>query len=275
MSDKSIAAVRRIVEIHTASEGKVRPHFILTGPSGSGKTWNIQAICDELMVPFYEINCASLTKEGLSGNSLSKAMAPIANSAMAPCVVFFDEFDKMFISGNSNDSHAHESTNGIQNEMLKMLESQEMSVYTGNYGQYQSITVDHCLFIFAGAFNGEADITLDRLRDMGLKTEFLGRVGLAFSLEKVSLEKLLAAAETSELLGHYLELVEGSDRDKAVSAVQKVIRDNYEHNTLGFRMINTLYHQYFITGTLEKAEAKQVVFTRKLAMPVRDNLFEN
>ena len=28
------------------------------------------------------------------------------------------EFDKLFISGNSNDSQAHETTTGVQNELL-------------------------------------------------------------------------------------------------------------------------------------------------------------
>ena len=32
-----------------------------------------------------------------------------------------------------------------------------------------------------GAFNGEEDIDIDRLREIGLKTEFLGRVGIVFN----------------------------------------------------------------------------------------------
>ena len=267
MSQESIDAISRILDIHVASEGKIRPHHIITGPSGSGKTFNVQALCDEKMIQFYEVNCAQLTKEGLSGCSLSKALAPIANSAGSPAVIFFDEFDKLFISGNSNSQAAHESSTGIQNELLKMLESQTTSVFTGNYGQYEAVTVDHCLFIFAGAFNGEKDIDLDRLRDMGLKTEFLGRVGLTFSMEKVSLAKLLKAVEDSPTLELYLKLVPEAIKEDVVSAVQKVITDNYEHNTLGFRMIDTLLHQYFIRGSVEEEPSKPAVFTKTLAMP--------
>lgn len=74
MSADSIRSIRRVLEIHHASQGKIRPHFILTGPSGSGKSFNITGLCDELGMQMIEVNCAQLTKEGLSGNSLSKAL---------------------------------------------------------------------------------------------------------------------------------------------------------------------------------------------------------
>ena len=66
-----------------------------------------------------EINAAQLTKEGTSGNSLSKALSPIM---MLPAnqltIVFVDEFDKLFINGNMNSSLANEVTVGVQNEFL-------------------------------------------------------------------------------------------------------------------------------------------------------------
>jgi ATP-dependent protease Clp ATPase subunit len=272
MSTKTIAQVRRILDIHCTSQGIIRPHFFLTGPSGSGKTYNVEGLCDELMMPMYEINCAQLTKEGLSGNSLSKALAPIANSAMSPCVVFFDEFDKLFIRGNSNSDLADDSTTSIQNELLKILEGRTTSVYTGKYGQYEEITINHCLFIFGGAWNGEADIDLDRLRAFGVKTELLGRVGLVYSMEKVQLDALLKAVETSELLDNYLKIYTDVVREDVVTMVQDVVRENYELNTLGYRQIAALLHQYFINGTL-KSEKKQPVFKKALTLPKADNLF--
>ena len=44
-----------------------------------------------------EINGAQLTKEGTSGNSLSKALALIKNFEQNLVLVFVDEFDKLFI----------------------------------------------------------------------------------------------------------------------------------------------------------------------------------
>ena len=114
-----ITEIDRIFEIFVSSECEVRPHFILTGPSGSGKSLTIRTLAEKHEMGFIEVNAAQLTKEGMSGNSLSKALGPLAQMQNRPSVVFVDEFDKLFISGNSNDSHAHESTTGVQNEFLK------------------------------------------------------------------------------------------------------------------------------------------------------------
>jgi ATP-dependent protease Clp ATPase subunit len=273
MSKQTIEQVRRILDIHLVSQAKIRPHFFLTGVSGSGKSHNVLALCDEMMMPLVEINCAQLTKEGLSGNSLSKALAPIAQSAMGPMVVFLDEFDKLFIRGNNNNELADDSTTSIQNELLKILEGKTTSVFTGNYGQYAEITIDHCLFIFGGAWNGEPDIDLDRLRAFGVKTELLGRVGLIFGMEKVKLADLLHAVETSELLDNYCKLFADTDRVLVVAEVQKVVSDNYDLNTIGYRQIAALLHQFFINGSL-KTEKKQPVFKKTLTLPTPENLFD-
>jgi len=93
----------KIFEIFQTSEGVVKPHFVLTGPSGSGKTYTIKEICAQFNFNFVEVNAAGLTKEGTSGNSLSKALGPLLNQEKDLTVVFVDEFDKLFISGNSNN----------------------------------------------------------------------------------------------------------------------------------------------------------------------------
>lgn len=186
--DTLLKEVDKIMSIFEASKGEIKPHFILTGQSGSGKTFTISSFAAKYKFNFLEINAAQLTKEGTSGNSLSKALTPLVNSQAKLTVVFVDEFDKLFISGNSNDSSAHESTTGVQNEFLKLLEGRTTQVF-GDYGKYVSVPLDRVLFVFAGAFNGEENITLDRLREIGLKTEFLGRVGLVYKSSVVYLTK--------------------------------------------------------------------------------------
>lgn len=266
MSSNSIKQIGRILDIHQASEGAIRPHFTLTGPSGSGKSHNIALLCEMKDIPVIEINAAQLTKEGTSGNSLSKALTPLLQHGGAPVVIFVDEFDKLFISGNTNSELAHETTNGVQNEFLKVLESNTASVFH-EFGKYVNVPVGKALFIFAGAFNGEENIDIDRLRTFGIKTEFLGRVGLTFAMEKVTLEQLQQILEQSPLLADYLSLCPEVNRDEVVTAVMEVVRENYEKNTLGVRLINTLLHQYFINGTLNKVDAKKSSFQKTLGMP--------
>lgn len=263
--DALISEVSRILEIFQASKCAIRPHFILTGPSGSGKSFTIKTLALKHKLGFIEVNAAQLTKEGTSGNSLSKALSPLLQFGDKPAIVFVDEFDKLFISGNSNDSCAHESTTGVQNEFLKVLESDTASVF-GDYGKYINVPAKNVLFIFAGAFNGESNITLDRLREIGLKTEFLGRVGLVYNTKNLSLEDLFAIVDSSELLSHYCTLFEDADREKVGYEIKAFLQKHHEMNTLGARLVNTLIHQYFIKGSLKEEQAAEISFQRKLTL---------
>lgn len=261
-----ITEVEKIFKIFKASNCEIRPHFILTGESGSGKSLTIDTLSRKHQLGFVEINAAQLTKEGTSGNSCSKALSPLIQTSGKPTVVFVDEFDKLFISGNSNDSQAHESTTGVQNEFLKILESTTMSVY-GDYGKYVNIPSNNTLFVFAGAFNGEKDINIDRLREIGLKTEFLGRVGLVYNTQRLSLEDMYQIVDHNSLLEKYLKLYDTVKKEDVTTLLKLYIKDNYEHNTLGARLINTLIHKYFIKGgKLEDKDIKEMVFQEKLTL---------
>lgn len=264
MSHEAINAIKKIMTIFQASEGVIRPHFIVTGPSGSGKSHTIEYLANELDMVMISVNAAGLTKEGTAGNSLSKALTPLMQYGNTPVICFVDEFDKLFISGNANSDLAHETTNGVQNEFLKALEG-STSVF-GDYGKYINIKTDNVLFVFAGAFNGEENIDLDRLREMGLKTEFLGRVGLAYGLSKVSLEEMEDILNNSTLLDKYLELFPKVNKDVVVTSLMRVVKDNYEKNTIGVRIINTLLHQYFIEGGIKEKETKKVTFQKTLEL---------
>lgn len=258
-----VKSLSKTLNIFKTSEAEIRPHFMLTGPSGSGKSFVIASLCVDLDIAFLEINAAQLTKEGTSGNSLSKALSPLTNNGSKPTVCFVDEFDKLFISGNNNSDLAHETTNGVQNEFLKVLESDQASVY-GDYGKYINIQIKNVLFIFAGAFNGEENIDLDRLRELGLKTEFLGRVGLIFNTQMLSLEDLFSIFDNSILFEKYISLFDKIDEESASFEIKAKIKENYENNTLGARMINTLIHQYFINGGFNNKSEKKVTFQKKL-----------
>lgn len=237
--DKLIKEVNRIFQVFVNSNCKIRPHFILTGESGSGKSFTIKQLCDMNELSFLEVNAAQITKEGISGNSLSKILSPLVNYSHTPIVVFVDEF-------------------------LKLLESDTTSVF-GDYGKYISVPIDNVLFVFAGAFNNEPHITLDRLRDFGVKTEFLGRVGLIYNTKPLTLEDLYSILECSDLLQNYLDLFFNVNREQVISDLKGYLESSFRNNTLGARTINTLIHQYFIKGgKLETEEVKEITFNKKL-----------
>jgi ATP-dependent protease Clp ATPase subunit len=176
------------------------------------------------------------------------------------------EFDKLFISGNSNDSQAHETTTGVQNELLKVLESPVTSVF-GDYGKYVNASTSNCLFIFAGAFNNESDIDLDRLRELGVKTELIGRVGLIYNTAPLTIESMFTILDNSELLKHYLLLFPDVNRKRVLEVLKTHITNNFEMNTLGARYINTLIHQYFIKGgKIDEDHIKKISFHKTLSL---------
>lgn len=274
INSETINHISTIFEIFKNSDSELRPHFMLTGPSGSGKTWTIMQLVQSFEFNYFEINAAQLTKEGTSGNSLSKALTPLLRAGGQPTICFVDEFDKMFISGNCNTDTAHETTNGVQNEFLKVLESKTTEVFH-DYGKYQRASVENVLFIFAGAFNGQENITLDDLRDFGIKTEFLGRVGLTFNMTKLTLADLKQILSDSHVLKLYLKLFKNVNRDVVITTIMSALEEHYEKNTLGARMINTLIHQYFIMGGLTKPDVKNITFQRTMELPKNTNNFDD
>ena len=173
------------------------------------------------------------------------------------------EWDKLFISGNSNSNKATESTTEVQNEFLKILEGDNATVF-GSYGSYDNVSVRNILFVFAGAFNNEKDISIDRLREMGVKTEFLGRVSLVFNTAPLSIENLYTILEQSTLLSRYLALFSNVNKEDVLECLKFHVKKNFEMNTLGARLINTLIHQYFIKGGKIEETVKEVTFQTKL-----------
>ena len=263
--DELLKDLDRILSIFNVSAGTIKPNFILTGESGTGKTFIINTLAAKYKMNFIEVNAASLTKEGTSGNSLSKALSPLMNTQHQLTICFVDEFDKLFISGNSNDSAAHESTTGVQNEFLKVLEGRTTQVF-GDYGKYVTVPTDKILFVFAGAFNNEKNVSLDRLRQIGVKTEFLGRVGLIFHTKTLTLENLHDIVDHSDLLNKYCKLF-NEDIEQVSSYIKGYISRFYDRNTLGARMINTLIQQYFIKGgVLNLDDAEEITFQDTLEL---------
>lgn len=234
--------ITHLVRTHINSNADIRPHFFLTGPSGSGKSFLTKRICEEMQVPYFEVNAAQLTAEGLSGNSLSKAMRPLTKHWDKPNVVFIDEFDKLFSRGGQTTEGFRSD---VQDEFLHMLEAKNVSIFT-DYGKYEPFKVENTLFIFAGAFQGQNIRDLQGLRDAGMRTEFVGRVPLVFSTEAVSMDELLKALPNTKLLRDYLSLHPEITKSRACNSIEKLIRIQQKQCDLGIRLLTSCTHQFFM-----------------------------
>lgn len=240
-----------LFETFKKSRAKIRPHFILTGPTGSGKSANISVLAKHHKLDFLEINAAQLTAEGIAGNSLSKALSPLKELQNSLTVVFVDEFDKLFIRGNSNSELGHDSTMQVQNEFLKVLESESTAVF-GDYGKYVPVDTSNVLYVFAGSFNGAKDVDAAKLKTFGIRPEFLGRVNLTFSMPAIEFSSYCKVLENHSLLNEYLKLYSSFDKKAVLKELKQKLKEQYEENVIGLRIISSLIHNYFINKLLEK-----------------------
>lgn len=236
--------MRHLMNVFVESECAIRPHFFLTGPSGSGKSYLTNQIAQDMGIKFFELNAAQLTAEGLSGNSLSKALRPLRDHWNEPNIIFVDEFDKLF---QRNGESTEGFRNAVQDEFLQLLESKYASIFT-DYGKYEPVRINNSLFIFAGAFSNQKITNITELRDAGLRTEFVGRVPLVFATEEVSLEELKQAIPHLALFKSYMMLGQNVNAKRAATDIFEMVKKQQKESPIGIRLLNSAIHQYFMRG---------------------------
>lgn len=245
-----VGQISRVLDVFANSEARIRPHFHLTGPSGSGKSYLLNSLCEQASIPMLEINAASLTAEGLSGNSLSKALRGLKSNWAGPNVIFVDEFDKLF---QRNGDQTENFRSMVQDEFLTALESKYTSVF-GDYGKYDQVIINNSLFVFAGAYSNQEITTIAELRDAGLRTEFVGRVPLVFATEEIPVSELKTHITRVELYKHYADLFPHRVKG-AVNAITALLAEQNREFSIGIRLLNSAIHQYFMAEPEPKKQA--------------------
>lgn len=240
--EKISGQIDHILKVFNESEAAIRPHFFLTGPSGSGKSHLINDLATQHKIPFMEVNAAGLTAEGLSGNSLSKALRKLREYWAKPNIIFVDEFDKLF---QRNGTNTEDFRSMVQDEFLLALESKYTSIFT-DYGKYENFRIDNSLFVFAGAFSNQKITNFAELKDAGLRTEFIGRVPLIFSTEEVDIDSLKLAIPHVALFKNYCQMFPPQNRSKVVNAIADIVEEQQKVTPIGIRLLNSAIHQYFM-----------------------------
>lgn len=241
---KLVSQMRHIMGVHKESDAEIRPHFHLTGPSGSGKSYLVGQLCEEIGLKMIEVNAAGLTAEGLSGNSLSKALRKLREHWNEPNIIFVDEFDKLF-QRNGETTEGFRSM--VQDEFLTALESKYASIFT-DYGKYEPIQINKALFIFAGAYSNQKINNISELQSAGLRTEFVGRVPLVLSTVDVPLSELRKHINKTNLFMSYSKF-HGLNREqerKAITWIVERMAEQKKEMMIGIRLLNSTIHQFFM-----------------------------
>lgn len=231
--------IHKILGVFKASLGAIRPNFFLVGSTGSGKTHMITTMCKDQELTLISINAATLTKEGISGASLSRLLAPLRELQGKPVVCLVDEFDKQFLSdtGQAKD---------VQDEFLKALETSV--TIAGDYGKFTEVDTSKVLWVFAGAFKGKTIQSAEDLNGLGIKEEFIGRVPLVYRTNEPTLDELINTLNNSKLLSDYCKVLK-QPHDVVATQLQDKLYQAAHNNTIGYRIINKLIHQHFIELT--------------------------
>ena len=133
-----------------------RANLLVYGPTGVGKTFAIQVLADIFEVNVGIVNCNSLVQEGIVGVNISDVFTEIyvknnnSEEAVMQSIVFFDEFDKLFLSGSYNSR--------ILNEILSIIDDNGSVVFKNKKENYNfeniRLSTKNMMFVFSGVFEG-------------------------------------------------------------------------------------------------------------------------
>ncbi len=190
-------------------------NILMIGPTGSGKTLLARTLARRLGVPFTMADATSLTEAGYVGEDVESIVKNLWLQAnrdpelAGRGIVCIDEVDKISRSGSSPSSVRDVGGEGVQQALLKILESQAVMIPPeGARGRPQQdlvqIDTTNILFVCCGAFQGLDEIVERRVARsrIGFGADFdRVRIDRARLLQQVRAEDLVRFGLIPEFVG--------------------------------------------------------------------------
>lgn len=185
-------------------------------------------------------------------------------------IIFIDEIDKVAVS-SSNSSRQDPSKEGVQRDLLPIVEGSSVSTKIGN------LKTDHILFIAAGAFH------LSKPSDLipELQGRFPLRVELS-SLDSNALYQILTQPKNS-LLKQYIALlatenVELIFEDEAIKEIANIAQSaNEKMEDIGARRLHTVIERVLEDISFEASErsGQTINITKELVQERLNDVVED
>lgn len=103
--------------------------ILLIGPPGTGKSLSAKAIANTLQVPLLRLDISAISSELYGKSAQNAKYAMNLADATAPCVLWFDEVEKMTASGQGGRDSGHEETGRTQAVLLTHQEEGKAPVF--------------------------------------------------------------------------------------------------------------------------------------------------